>query len=169
VTKNPDSHPERARAQRTRHGTTGTPRRHARFRVMVAPIRVEGSHCTMALARPQADTLTVTITGRDTGELGDEPFAVLDRLLRDEPSAVDLFIDAREGSGATIDVSNHWAQWLERNRTRLARVTMLARSRYVAITADFVRRYAGLERQMTVTGDPDAFDRSLRSRLGAAS
>src|SRR5690349_21131491 len=106
----------------------------------------------MALARPAARTLTLTITGRDVGELGDVPFAELDRLLSSanggQDASVDLFIDARETTGATLDVSGRWAQWLDRNRARLARVVMLTRSRWVAITADFVRRYAGLEREM---------------------
>jgi hypothetical protein len=86
--------------------------------------------------------VVVTISGSDVGELGDRPFKELDKQLAAGPFA--LFIDARATRGASVDVSNVWARWLRTHRDELTRIHMLTRSRFVQVTADFVRRFAEL-------------------------
>ncbi len=127
------------------------------------PRTFEGLHSTMTLARPVGHVVVLTTSGRDVGEHGDGPMRALEDELRRGPYA--LFIDARKTSGATIDVSNVWAQWLRRHRDELHAVHMLTGSRFVRLTADFVRRFAELGDAMLVYTDGAAFDEALRSAV----
>lgn len=125
----------------------------------------EGRHSTIAIAQPVPHVVTVTITGRDVGEHGDGPLRMLDELLRAGSYA--LFIDARKTLGASIDVSNVWAQWLRAHRDHLHQVHMLTGSTFVQLTADFVRRFAELGDAMRIYTDGAAFDAALRACAAA--
>jgi hypothetical protein len=120
----------------------------------------EGAHSTLTLSRPASHVVVLTITGRDAGEHGDAPLRALDEELIAGPFA--LFIDARKTQGASVDVSNVWAQWLRAHRDQLHRVHMLTGTRFVQLTADFVRRFAELGDSMLVYTDGAAFDEDLR-------
>src|SRR3954468_4788293 len=74
----------------------------------------KGLHSTMTLGRPRPHVVTLVVIGRDVGEHGDAPLRALDDELCAGPFA--LYIDARDTRGASVDVSNIWAQWLRRNR-----------------------------------------------------
>lgn len=121
----------------------------------------EGRHSTITLARPVPHVVVMTIAGRDAGEHGDGPQRALDELLRDGPYA--LYIDARATSGASVDVSNIWAQWLRGHRDELHAIHMLTGSKFVQLTADFVRRFAELGDAMRIYTEGAAFDESLRA------
>jgi len=121
----------------------------------------EGQHSTLVITRPVRHVVLLTITGRDVGEAGDAPLRALDEELVAGPYA--LFIDARRTLGAAIDVSNVWAQWLRSNRDRLHQIHMLTGSRFVQLTADFVRRFAELGDAMLIYTDGAAFDEALRT------
>jgi hypothetical protein len=121
----------------------------------------EGKHSTFTLDRPVPHVLVVTIQGRDAGEHGDGPLRALDEELRAGPFA--LFIDARATSGASVDVSNIWAQWLRSRRDHLDQVHMLTGSKFVQLTADFVRRFAELGDTMRIYTDGATFDEALRT------
>jgi hypothetical protein len=125
------------------------------------PRTFEGMHSTIVIARPAAHVVLMTITGRDAGEHGDGPQRALDEELRSGPFA--LWIDARRTLGASVDVSNVWAQWLRANRDRLHQINMLTGSKFVQLTADFVRRFAELGDAMNVYTDGAAFDEALRA------
>src|SRR3546814_2345311 len=71
-----------------------------------------------------------------------------------------LFVDARDTEGASIEVSGAWARWLAAHRTRCARIAMLPGSRFIEVTARFVRSFAELDAVMRVYSDAVAFDRS---------
>ncbi len=134
------------------------------------PRTFEGLHSTMVLTRPARHVVVLTITGRDAGEHGDRPLRALDDELQLGPFA--LFIDARGTQGASIDVSNVWAQWLRTHRDHLLEVHMLTGSRFVQLTADFVRRFAELGDAMRIYTDGAAFDDALRAattRAGTAA
>lgn len=120
----------------------------------------EGVHCSFAIERPAPCVAVVRIAGHDVGELGDAPMLALERQIREE-GAIDLFIDAREVAGATIDVSSAWALWLARHRAGCRAIVMLTGSRFVALTAEFVRRYGGLADIMQVHGEAAPFERAL--------
>jgi hypothetical protein len=120
----------------------------------------KGLHSTMTLDRPRPHIVTLVIIGRDVGEHGDAPLRVLDDELCG--GAFALFIDARDTRGASVDVSNIWAQWLRRNRDQLHEIHMLTGSRFVQLTADFVRRFAELGDTMRIYTDGAAFDEALQ-------
>jgi hypothetical protein len=104
--------------------------------------------------------VVIVIDGSDVGEFEDAPFRELAADLSGGED-LEIFIDGRATQGASIDVSNDWAQWLGKHRSQLAQVTMLTGSRFLRITADFVRRFAQLGDVMRVTSEPDAFDEAL--------
>jgi hypothetical protein len=124
------------------------------------PRTFEGMHSTIVIARPAPHVTLMTITGRDAGEHGDGPQRALEEELRSGPYA--LYIDARKTLGASVDVSNVWAQWLRAHRDQLHAIHMLTGSRFVQLTADFVRRFADLGDAMHVYTDGTAFDEALR-------
>ena len=125
------------------------------------PRTFEGMHSTIVIARPAPHVALMTITGRDAGEHGEGPQRALEEELRSGPYA--LYIDARRTLGASVDVSNIWAQWLRAHRDRLHAIHMLTGSRFVQLTADFVRRFADLGDAMHVYTDGAAFDEALRA------
>ena len=120
---------------------------------------LKGAHSTLTIRAPKAGVVVVTITGRDTGEHGDTPFLDLAKDLERGP--FHLFIDARDTKGATLEVSNVWATWLKSNRDRLHRIHMLTGSKFIQVTADFVRRFADLGDAMLIYTDAAAFDEAL--------
>jgi hypothetical protein len=111
---------------------------------VTSEIHLDGIHCSLTLRRYPGGVLMLRISGTDIGEFGTRPMLALKDLLTDnEP--VHLFIDAREVRGASISVSGEWAQWLRAQKADLQNISMLTGSRYVEITANFVRRFAELE------------------------
>ena len=122
-------------------------------------MRYEGIHATLVIEQPADDVVLLELTGWDVGEFGDAPLKELDRLLGGGP--VQLFIDARNVKGASIDVSSEWAQWLRRNRERLRHVSMLTGAPFVQLTARFVQRFADLGELMRIYTDAAAFDAAL--------
>ncbi len=126
-------------------------------------MKLEGLHCSFEFAAPRAGVLLLTIRGNDVGELGDRPFAALQSLMG-EDQRYELFIDASHTGGVALGVSGEWALWLQKNRARFSRITMLPGSRFVEITAEFVRRFAELGDLMRITTDPAAFRAALSER-----
>ncbi|HET9626985.1 MAG TPA: hypothetical protein VFP84_36750 [Kofleriaceae bacterium] len=127
------------------------------------PLSFEGLHSTLTITRPVPHVVVVVIEGRDVGEHGDRPLRALEELLHAGSYA--LFVDARRTQGASIDVSNVWAQWLRGHRDRLDRIHMLTGSRFVQLTADFVRRFAELGDAMLIYTDGGAFDETLATAI----
>jgi hypothetical protein len=122
-------------------------------------VDLEGINTSMTITRVAPAVVVVTVSGTDAGELGDAPFRELDEQLA--RGAFALFIDARRTKGASVDVSNVWARWLRRHRDDLIRIHMLTGSRFVQMTADFVRRFADLGDAMLIYTDPSVFDETL--------
>jgi hypothetical protein len=123
-------------------------------------IRFDGVHCSIVLERIADSVMLLHIRGTDTGELGDAPMKALENWLSDSGS-VKFFIDARAVRGASIDVSSEWAAWLNAHRSQLQSITMLTGSKLIQITAEFVRRFAGLNGMMWVCTEPSVFDLAL--------
>lgn len=119
----------------------------------------QGLHCSMTIRSPSHGVVVVGITGRDAGELGDAPFQVLQRALQSAP--IDLFIDARATTGASVAVSHEWSQWLQQKRSALRSIHMLTGSKFIQLTADFVRRFAQLGDLMRIYSDAAAFEQAL--------
>jgi hypothetical protein len=124
----------------------------------------EGPNARLTIERPVPGVVLITIVGRDAGEHGKAPFVELEKDLERGP--FQLFIDAREVHGASVDVSNVWAQWLREHRDRLHRIHMLTGSRFIQVTADFVRRFAELGDAMLIYTQASAFEESLADAAG---
>ena len=127
-------------------------------------LQYTGGHCELVLEQPGARVIVVRISGSDVGEFGEAPMLALDGWLS-EAGNVELFIDARKVRGASIDVSAEWAKWLDRNRTSLRTITMLTGSHFVHLTAEFVRRFSGLQGIMRICTEPAVFDNALAETL----
>ena len=108
----------------------------------------------------------LVITGTDTGEHGDAPFVELASDV--DAGEFELFVDARESRGVTLDVSGRWARFLATRRASLRRVNMLTGSRFVQLTANFVRDFAELGELMRIYSDPTAFDAALAAAIEAS-
>lgn len=106
------------------------------------------------------------IAGTDVGEFADAPMRALDSWI-DGTFPVHLFIDARDVRGASIEVSGDWAGWLNVRRSVLGSVTMLTGSRFIQVTAEFVRRFANLEGCMRICTEPAIFDQALLEAIEA--
>jgi hypothetical protein len=120
----------------------------------------QGKHCSVKLRQLGGRVLLLEISGRDIGEHGDRPMVALAGLLSPSREA-ELFIDARRVLGATTDVSAAWALWLAQHRGVFSRVNMLTGSRFVQLTADFVRKWAELQDTMRIYTDAAAFETAL--------
>ena len=123
-------------------------------------IRFDGLHCSLLIEKPSDRVLVLRISGTDVGEFGDAPMKALDDWIHGS-GTVDVFIDARDVRGASIEVSADWAGWLNAHKPVLGSVTMLTGSRFIQLTAEFVRRFASLEGSMRICTDPVVFDQAL--------
>lgn len=124
-------------------------------------VRFKTPHCELSILRPGKGLVVVTLSGRDVGELGEGPFAELDKDLPPAGRTFELFIDARAAKGASVEVSGAWAAWLGAHRAQLAQLHFLSGSRFIRLSADFVRRFAELGETMRIYTDSAAFDQEL--------
>ena len=122
--------------------------------------RLESPGCSFVIERRSGTLVLVRIEGHDVGEFGDTPMRCIEAFLPAE-LPVQLFVDARHTRGASMNVSNDWSAWLARNRHRFAAIHMLAGSKYVHFTAEFVRRFSELEQLMRVHTSAEDFDAAL--------
>jgi hypothetical protein len=129
-------------------------------------VHYDGVHCNLAIEQFPCGVVVLRISGTDVGEFGDAPMLALNGWIGGT-DPIEFFIDARDVRGASIEVSGDWARWLGKHKMKLRTVTMLTGSRYVKITAEFVRRFAELEGLMRVCTEPEVFDSALAEALGA--
>lgn len=123
-----------------------------------------GVHCKLTIETFSTAVVALRISGTDIGEFGDAPMRELAQLLK-KAQPIQLFIDARQVRGASIDVSAEWAAWLRSHKEQLREINMLTGSRFVEVTADFVRRFANLEGTMRVYTEAAAFDAALAASV----
>lgn len=123
---------------------------------------------SLSIRRPAPGVVVVTIAGVDAGQFGDAPFDELEKDIAGRRT-IELFIDARAARAPTTEVSADWAHWLGERRNRFTAIRMLTGTPFVRISADFVRKYAGLGARMCVYTDPRAFDDELRAAEAAAA
>lgn len=123
-------------------------------------VEYEGVHCSLRIRRPAPGVAVVVLSGSDIGEFGSLPMRELQKDLA-RFNTLELFIDARAVRGASIEVSAEWALWMRAHRASFKRINMLTGSRYIQITAAFVRRFSGLADLMNVFTEHGAFEESL--------
>jgi hypothetical protein len=124
---------------------------------LLKSVNLDGAHCAVVLEQFSPSLVLMRLSGADTGELRDAPMKTLDEWLG-ESVDVEFFIDARNVRGASIDVSSDWAAWFTANRGRFKSITMLTGNKFIQITAEFVRRFAGLNGIMWVCTESAVFD-----------
>jgi hypothetical protein len=134
--------------------------------IAVPSVSHEGIHVGLTIIRPEPGVAVIVIRGTDVGEFGDYAMRELGKDL-EKFGSLALFIDARAVKSASIEVSSEWALWMSRHREQLTRIAMLTGSRYIQITASFVRRFAGLVDRMQLFTDAAAFDQELSSCVEA--
>jgi hypothetical protein len=127
----------------------------------------EGVHCSLSIRRPAAAVAVIVLQGSDVGEFADFPMRELDKDL-ERYGSIDLYIDARAVRGASIEVSSEWAFWMRTHARSLRQICMLTGSRYIQITAQFARRFAGLGEKMRIFTDAAAFEESLAAATQAS-
>jgi hypothetical protein len=127
----------------------------------------EGIHCSLMIKRPAPGIAIVVLSGTDVGEFADFPMRELAKDLA-RFGSIELFIDARAARGASVHVSSEWALWMRTHRMQLRHISMLTGSRYVHVTADFVRRFSGLVDRMKIFTDQSAFDENLLAAIQMA-
>ncbi len=108
----------------------------------------------------------LVISGTDIGEHGEAPFVELENDLSAGP--FHLFVDARNSRGVTIDVSGEWSRWLAKHKGTFLGIHMLTASRFVQLTANFVKNFAALGELMRIYTDAAAFDAELEATLARA-
>ena len=132
-----------------------------------ANVVYEGVHIRLTVERPARGVVVVHLAGWDSGELGDVPMRELAADLAAGP-LVELFIDAHEVKGASLEVSAEWSQWLAGHRSQFKQVAMLTGSPFIQLTANFVRHYADLGEIMKIYTDPAAFNIELAESVARA-
>lgn len=146
--------------------------RHERYlrRMNARPqeVRFEGVHGTLTVLRMAPAVVVLEFRGADIGEFGQGPFRELEASMAESERPIELFIDARHGKGVAVDVSGEWAQWLARNRGRLRHVSMLTSSRFIQLSAEFVRKFAGIEELMRIYADPAVWEGALAHSVANA-
>lgn len=131
------------------------------------PVHYGGTTSAMVLGSPAPGVVVLTIEGHDVGEFGSEPIKRLEECLSDN-APVELYVDARRTKGVSIEVSSEWALWFGSNRGNFEHISMLPGSRFIQITAEFVRRFADLQGVMRIYTDDGAFDEALAASIAAA-
>lgn len=129
---------------------------------LLPTVEHEGIHCGLTIRRPVPGIAVVVLSGTDIGEFADFPMRELAKDLA-RFGSIELFIDARAVRSASIEVSSEWALWMSTHRMQFKQISMVTGSRYIQVTAEFVRRFAGLIDRMKIFTDPRAFDESLLS------
>ena len=127
-------------------------------------VQLEGVHCHITIRNFPHQIVVLVISGTDIGEFGQIPMRKLEEFLLDA-RPIQLFIDARQVRGASVEVSGDWANWMATHKANLRRVNMLAGSRFIEMTADFVRRFAELHGVMRIYKDGKSFDAELSQSL----
>lgn len=132
------------------------------------PVHYEGYYCDLRIDSPAEAVVVLTISGSDVGEFGAAPMAHLEKY-ESTGSTVELYIDARETRSASVEVSNDWAQWLAGHKESFSHISMLTGSKFIQITAGFVRSFSNLEERMRIYTDESAFDRALAASIVTAN
>jgi hypothetical protein len=129
-------------------------------------------HGSLSIGRPAPRVVIVTLVGNDVGQFGEAPFQELgpdvDAAARAPDQAIELFIDARGAIAASLDVSSDWAIWLGRHKRSFRHVSMLTGSRFIQLSAGFVRKFADMGELMRLYSDPAAFEGALSSSIANA-
>jgi hypothetical protein len=125
----------------------------------VTELTWQAPHSTLRLRRPAPGVVLLVTSGTDIGDHGSAPFQALELDVLTGP--FHLFVDARHSRGVTVDVSSEWRRWLSDHRNALRSIHMLTGSRFVHVTATFVKNFAELGDLMRIYTHAAHFEEEL--------
>lgn len=129
-----------------------------------APARFEGLHGRLEISRPTVGVVLIVLKGHDVGEFGEGPFRELDKDLG-SCLPFEIFVDARAVPAASIDVTGAWARWMMANRDRIQRFNIICGSRFIELTAKFVRQFTEFGPRMRIYTDTATFDAAFKAAV----
>ena len=125
-------------------------------------VRLSAAGARFEFRRPRPGALLVTVAGVDNGQFGlttlDEITAAVNR-----EGSLELFVDARDASGAAVSVSDEWTRFFSVQRTRLLRVHVLAGSRAIQLTVAIAQHLSRTGDLIQIYSDPQIFESRLVS------
>jgi hypothetical protein len=125
-------------------------------------VRLTGSDgCTFTFRRLRPGVMVVTIAGYDTGVLGDAPLDIMTAEAQ-RTGRLELFIDAREGTGVVTPVREAWTQWFQRHHAQLKTVTILVGDKLVNSAVGVAKHFSRTGDLIRVMSDAARFDALLR-------
>ena len=126
-------------------------------------VRLSSGECVFHYRRTRPGVLQVTITGYDAGQFGT---ATLDQILTAiaREGTIELFVDAREASGAVTSVSEDWTRFFSANREKLARVHVLVGdSRVLQLTVAIAQHLSRTGNLIQIYSEPEQFAKKLEA------
>ena len=125
-------------------------------------VRMTSGTTEFVFARPSVSVLVVRIAGYDRGQFGTAPLDEIGSVLR-VAAPVQLFVDARDATGATVRVSEDWTRFLTRHAADLEHVHVLVGSKMVELTVAIARHLSRIDRLMQIHSDPALFETQLQA------
>ena len=126
-------------------------------------LRLSSGECSFVFRRLPSATLLVTISGDDGGELGTAPLDEIRlEILRHQP--LELFVDARAVTSASVKVSREWTAFFAENRNTLKRVVLLGGSRVINLTLAIAQHLSHTGNLIQLHSDPRTFEARLAVR-----
>lgn len=112
--------------------------------------------CSFEFRRPRPGVLHIIVNGYDRGMFGtgtlDEIGAAIAR-----DGKITAFVDARDVSGVSVEVSEDWTRFFERNRENLSRVHVLVGSKVFGLTVAIVQHLSNTGNLIKIYSDPETF------------
>jgi hypothetical protein len=144
-----------------RIGTRYTSRVIHREHLSTGTLRLRSDDCTFLFTRLRPGTLLLTVLGEDDGEFGGMVLDELEAEIARFGRPLVLFVDALGTVRVSKAVADRWTEWFEDRRDRLARVSVLVRSKTMSLTMSIARHLSGTAGLFEVTSNSAAFEREL--------
>jgi hypothetical protein len=127
-------------------------------------VRLSSGDSAFLYRRLRPGVLHVKISGYDAGQFGT---ATLDEILTaiNREGRLELFVDAREASGAGVGVSEDWTRFFSANREKLARVHVLVGdSKVLQLTIAIARHLSRTGNLIQIYSDAEIFGGKLNNK-----
>jgi hypothetical protein len=124
-------------------------------------VRLSSGSCIFLYQRMRPEVLLVTISGYDSGQFGT---ATLDEILTaiNREGKLELFVDAREASGAGVGVSEDWTRFFSTNQEKLSRVHVLVGgSKVLQLTVAIAQHLSRTGNLIQIYSDALIFNKKL--------
>jgi len=124
-------------------------------------VRLLSGNCIFLYQRVRPGVLRITITGYDSGQFGT---ATLDEILTaiNREGKLELFVDAREASGAGVGVSEDWTRFFSTNQEKLSRVHVLVGgSKVLQLTVAIAQHLSRTGNLIQIYSDAEIFNNKL--------